>query len=101
MTSFTVSRAARADLKNIAAYTQKTWGANQRRIYIKELDTAFHFLSDNPLSVTACDCINKGLRKHAHKHHVIFYEVNHNSIFIIRVLHKSMDADVQLQLGSP
>lgn len=35
MNSFSVSRAARADLKNIAAYTQKTWGASQRKTYLK------------------------------------------------------------------
>ena len=99
MNSFTVSRAARADLKNIAAYTQTTWGAKQRKIYIKELDKTFHFLADNPLSGTACDYIDEGLRKHPHQHHFIFYEINHDNVFIVRVLHKSMDADVQL--GSP
>ena len=47
MSSFLVSRAARADLKNIAAYTQKTWGAEQRRAYIKDLDLTFLFLAEN------------------------------------------------------
>ena len=43
MNAFSVSRAARVDLKNIAAYTQKVWGAEQRRTYLKGLDLAFHF----------------------------------------------------------
>ena len=47
MSLFSVSRAARADLKNIAAYTQKTWGAEQRRTYIKDLDLTFLFLAEN------------------------------------------------------
>lgn len=97
MSSFSVSRAARADLKNIAAYTQKTWGAEQRRTYIKELDTAFHFLAENPLSGVTCDYIEAGLRKHSHQHHIIFYEEKHGGIFIVRVLHKSMDVDSQLK----
>lgn len=97
MSSFSVSKAARADLKNIAAYTQKTWGAKQRRAYIKELDASFHFLAENPLSGTACDYIEEGLRKHAHQQHIIFYESDLGNVFIVRVLHKSMDVNAQLK----
>lgn len=38
MNLFTLSKAARADLKQIATYTQKVWGSGKRRTYIKELD---------------------------------------------------------------
>lgn len=75
MSSFSVSKAARADLKTIAAYTQNTWGVDQRRIYLKDLDIAFHFLSENPLSGVACDYIAKGLRKHFHQRHIIFTKI--------------------------
>ncbi|WP_027847515.1 type II toxin-antitoxin system RelE/ParE family toxin, partial [Marinospirillum minutulum] len=74
MSLFSVSRAARADLKNIAAYTQKTWGAEQRKAYIKDLDLTFLFLAENPMSGTPCDYIISGLRKHSHESHTIFYE---------------------------
>jgi toxin ParE1/3/4 len=93
MNSFSVSRAARADLKNIAAYTQNTWGAEQRKTYLKGLDTAFHFLAKNPHGGTRCDYIVSGLRKHRHESHTIFYENRPDCIFIVRVLHKSMDAE--------
>lgn len=97
MSSFDVSKAARADLKNIAAYTQKTWGASQRRKYLKDLDKTFHFLSDNPLSGNQCDYIIEGLRKHLHESHIIFYEVSKNSIFIVRIFHKSMDVESKFE----
>ena len=97
MSSFSVSSAARIDLKKIAAYTQKTWGVEQRRTYIKEIDTAFHFLAENPLSGVACDYVLKGLRKHRHGHHTIFYENNSDDVFIVRILHKSMDVDAQFK----
>ncbi len=99
MSLFSVSRAARADLKNIAAYKQKTWGAEQRRTYIKDLDLTFLFLAENPMSGTPCDYIISGLRKHSHESHTIFYENKDHSVFIIRILHKSMD--VESQLGKP
>ena len=97
MNSFFVSKAAKADLKTIAAYTQKAWGADQRRAYIKELDVIFHFLAENPLSGVSCSYIADKLRKHHHEHHTIFYDSVGESISIVRVLHKSMDVDLQLK----
>lgn len=77
-------------MKTIASYTQKAWGADQRRGYIKELDDIFHFLTENPLSGVSCNYIADKLSKHHHKHHTIFYESIGKSISIVRVLHKSM-----------
>lgn len=97
MNAFSVSRAARVDLKNIAAYTQKVWGAEQRRTYLKGLDLAFHFLAENPLSGVACNYVAENSRKHRFESHTIFYEKLNNDIVIIRVLHKSMDIEHSFQ----
>lgn len=97
MNAFSVSRAARADLKNIAAYTQKVWGAGQRRTYLKGLDLSFHFLAENPLSGVVCNYVVEGLRKHRFESHTIFYEKFHNDIVVVRVLHKSMDVESSFQ----
>jgi len=96
MSPLFLTRAARSDLKRIAAYTQKTWGATQRRTYLKGLDKTFQFLIDNPGVGTACDDITAGLRKHVHKQHVVFYEYQDNTIVIVRVLHRSMDVELHL-----
>ncbi len=97
MTAFSVSRSARADLKNVAAYTQKVWGAEQRRTYLKGLDLAFHFLAENPFAGVPCNYVVEGLRKHRFESHTIFYEKVDNEISIVRVLHKSMDVERNLQ----
>jgi toxin ParE1/3/4 len=97
MKAFSVSRAARSDLKNIGAYTQKVWGSKQRRIYLKGLDSSFHFLSENPLSGTPCNYISEGLRKHKFESHLVFYESINDGILIVRVLHKSMDIELNFQ----
>lgn len=96
MKPFLISRAARGDLKNIAAYTQKVWGVQQRRTYLKSLDLAFHFLADNSLAGAPCDYVAEGLRKHRFESHTIFYEKTKSSILIVRVLHKSMDIELNL-----
>ncbi|WP_416308065.1 type II toxin-antitoxin system RelE/ParE family toxin [Neptunicella sp. SCSIO 80796] len=97
MSSFTVSKSALADLKNIAIYTQKRWGAEQRKTYLKGLDLTFQFLAENPISGTPCDCIVTGLRKHHRESHCIYYANKNDGIFIIRVLHKSMDVELQFK----
>ncbi len=66
MRSFTLTRKARADIKSISIYTQKRWGKEQRSLYAKQFDDAFHLLADNP------------------------------KIEIVRILHKRMDARTQL-----
>lgn len=96
MSSLFITRAARLDLKKIAAYTQKTWGVTQRRTYLKGLDEAFRFLVDNPAAGMACDYITAGLRKHPHEQHIVFYEYQDNTIVVVRVLHRSMDVDLHL-----
>ena len=97
MSTFSVTKAARADLKNIAAYTQRTWGAKQRRTYLKNFDETFHFLAESPFSGVACDYIVEGLRKHRLESHTIFYENLNNHIVIVRILHKSMDIERNFQ----
>ncbi len=97
MSACSVSRAARADLKNIAAYTQKVWGTEQRRTYLKGLDLAFLFLAENPLAGAPCNYVVDGLRKHRFESHTSFYEKNNNEIIIVRILHKSMDVERNFQ----
>jgi len=91
-----ITRAARRDLKKIAAYTQKTWSVAQRRLYLKGLDATFQLLADNPGAGTTCDYITAGLRKHPHERHVVFYECQDDTIVVVRVLHKSMDVELHL-----
>jgi len=43
--AFELSNAAKSDLKNIALFTQKKWGKEQRNIYVKQFDDAFHMLA--------------------------------------------------------
>ena len=48
MKSFTLTRKARADIKSISIYTQKRWGKEQRKLFAKQFDEAFHMLAENP-----------------------------------------------------
>ena len=98
MGTFTLTNKAKADLKSVATYTQRKWGKNQRGIYLKQFDDAFHLLADTPDVGTKCDFIKLGYRKFPNISHVIFYRtINDTQIEIIRILHKRMDVEKNLK----
>lgn len=98
MTAFTLTHKAKADLKSIAAYTQRKWGREQRRIYAKQFDDIFHMVAKAPDTGNKCDFIKIGLRKFPCGSHLVFYHSKTNTeIEIIRILHKRMDAQPLLR----
>ncbi|MCB1687852.1 MAG: type II toxin-antitoxin system RelE/ParE family toxin [Halioglobus sp.] len=97
MGTYTLTNAARADLKSIATYTQRKWGKEQRRIYSKQFDDTFLVLAGNPETGISSDCIKQGYRKFPTGSHVIFFRVISTAeIQVVRILHKRMDVARQL-----
>jgi len=93
MRPFTLTQKARADLKSIAAYTQRKWGKEQRKIYARQFDDTFKMLSETPSAGNKCDFIKQGYRKCPVTSHMVFYRSKSQSeIEIVRILHKRMDA---------
>ena len=97
MPHFRIKAAAKADLKGIAKFTKRTWGLEQRNKYLTEIDHAFHRLADDAKLGKACDHIRSGYRIFPVGSHLIFYKLGaHQTIEIIRVLHKRMDISYRL-----
>ena len=97
MRTFSLTRKAKGDLKSIATYTQERWDKEQRRIYMLQLDTAFHKLANKPEIGIQCNSIKIGYRKYRVTSHIIFYRnKSPTEIEIVRVLHKRMDAKSKL-----
>ena len=97
MKPFTLTVAAKADLRDIALFTQRRWGTEQRNIYLKQVDDSFWLLAENPVIGKTCDEIRIGYRKFLQGSHVIFYQqIGSQQIKIIRILHKSMDVNPML-----
>ncbi|MBL4710968.1 MAG: type II toxin-antitoxin system RelE/ParE family toxin [Gammaproteobacteria bacterium] len=93
MNTFELTKEAKEDLRKIARFTDKRWGRDQRFLYIKHFDDVFHLLAKTPSVGKKCDYIKNGYRKFPQSSHIIFYLENaNNKIFVIRILHKSMDA---------
>ena len=97
MPSFTLTNMAKADLKEIARFTQNRWGREQRDLYLQMLDVSFHQLAVNPLKGKDCSDICIGYRKLPAGSHLIFYrQTPADTIEIVRVLHGHMDIETRL-----
>ena len=94
MKPFKLTILAKSDLKDIALFTQRKWGREQRNVYLKQFDDSFWMLSENPDIGKSCDEVRDGYRKFPQGSHVIFYKQTGNQeILVIRILHKSMDVN--------
>lgn len=94
MKPFTLTIAAKTDLRNIALFTQRRWGKGQRNLYVKQFDDTFWLLAENPDMGKPCDDIRSGYRKFPLGSHIVFYQPKGNHhIKVVRILHKSMDVN--------
>lgn len=96
MANFSLTEKAKNDLKDIARFTQKRWGREQRNKYLTLLDRSYHQLAENPSIGRDCSEIKAGYKKFPTGSHVIYYRSKSTSLIeVVRVLHESMDVEVQ------
>ena len=94
---FQLTNRAKADLLEIAQYTEEKWGLSQRNAYISQIDEAFESLARNYRLGVACDYIRIGYFKFFVGKHVLYYRIVDTSIVqIVRILHGSMDVEKNL-----
>ncbi|MFZ1873239.1 MAG: type II toxin-antitoxin system RelE/ParE family toxin, partial [Chania sp.] len=70
------------------------FGQNQALYYHDELKRAFELLATSPWIGRECDWVCAGMRRFEFKKHSIYYMLQDNDIFILRVIHQSMDVDI-------
>ena len=91
MPRFRLSSRGEADLAEIADYTIESFGTEQARRYIEGLEVCFRALADKPSDGRDADELAPNLRRLRYQSHMIFYIPDEDGVFIVRVLHKSMD----------
>lgn len=72
MKPFTLTVVAKMDLTDIALFTQRPWGKEQRNVYLKQFDESFWLLAENPDIGKSCNEIRETYRKFPQSSHVIF-----------------------------
>jgi toxin ParE1/3/4 len=87
VTNFRLTFAALADFESIARYTQDTWGTEQRRAYLADLDAAFYRLADSEHLGRPQNIIRQGLFRYNCGQHAIFFRRHNHTVEILRILH--------------
>ncbi len=94
MIPFELTLAAKADLRDIAMFTQRRGGVEHRNIYLKQIDESFWLLAENPDIGKPCDEIRAGYRTFPQGSQVIFYQqIGCHHMKVIRILQKSFDVN--------
>lgn len=88
---YKLSNLAADDFTAIYEYTLLNFGAIQADAYTDQLESTLSLLSTNPLMGYEYPAIAKGVRRHDHQRHAIFYRERPQDIFIIRILHQQME----------
>jgi toxin ParE1/3/4 len=91
MPDYTLSNKAVADLENIYLYSRKTFGEAKADAYFSSLSDCLDILTENPRLGHRAAHILPGLFCHQHAHHLVFYLIEPNGIFIVRLLHRAME----------
>ena len=84
--------AADADLAAILDYSAAHFGSAVAEDYLRSFDQAFTLLERHPQAGPLRTDISPAVRCLPHRSHRIFYDVEGETIWIVRVLHHAMDA---------
>lgn len=93
---YKLSNKAAEDFEQIYEYTYLNFGENKADIYTDDMDKCLLLLSDSPQTGRSLDKIKKGIYRHDHEYHAIFYLIESNDIFILRILHQQMNPMLHL-----
>lgn len=85
------------DLESIAGYTSLRWGENQAIKYSDRLFEVISAIAENPDTGRSRYGVPEAIKGLASGRHIVFYRVEGRVIYIMRILHDSMDHGRHLQ----
>ena len=94
---FKLSEAAAGDIEEILTRSLLDFGVARTEIYFQSLTQCLELIGDNPEMGSSVDEIRPGYRCFLHESHAIFYKTREQDVLIVRILHKRMDPERNLQ----
>jgi len=91
-----ISNPAKKDLQLIADYTQRVWGATQKRKYLTLISKSLKQLNQKSNAGRKRDDIGRELYSLPVQKHIIFYRESKKEFIVIRILHSQMDTNRHL-----
>lgn len=97
MTNLVLMPAAIADIEDIWTYTEQRWGTAQAERYVAMVGEACHGLARATTFSQDASHVRAGYRRAHVGSHIVFFRTDPaGRIVVVRVLHRSMDADRHL-----
>ena len=91
MGDYVLSGKADEDLEGIYRYSHETFGPERATDYFLSLRDCLQNLVLTPHMGRDVGFLHPGMCCHHHKRHMIYYLIEGNDIFVVRILHDSMD----------
>ncbi|MEP2758836.1 MULTISPECIES: type II toxin-antitoxin system RelE/ParE family toxin [Alphaproteobacteria] len=92
----TYTREAQNDLESIAKYTQRNWGTDKRREYLRQLNEKAKLVAAMPRVAVSRGDIERGCRTFVAGQHLLVFRVVGQRLEVLRVLHMSMDVEREI-----
>ncbi len=86
-----ITEPAMDDIEAIAAYTSIQWGEEQAVKYTGQLYGTITDIADNPDTGQSHYGVPNAIKGKKSGRHIVFYRTEKQTIFIMRILHESMD----------
>ncbi|WP_135077770.1 type II toxin-antitoxin system RelE/ParE family toxin [Terasakiella sp. SH-1] len=96
MRDYRLSGLADQDLHDIYVYTYQQFGEKQADVYLSDMETCFVQLVEHPKLGRDISFTRAGYYRFEHQHYSIFYQIEPDGIFIVRVLHSTRDIEAVL-----
>jgi len=91
MGAYRLTAKAERELAQIYEYSIVNFGLAKAQAYLANLRVAFAMLAEHPRIGRDCSRLRKGLRRHEHLSHSIFYRKARDGVLIVRVLGQSQE----------
>lgn len=88
---YSLSEKAVEDLEGILDYSYVNFGMIVMQGYYDSLENCFKTLDENPDLGLSVKQISADYCCFYHRSHIIFYQKSEQGIYVVRLLHKSMD----------
>lgn len=85
--TYSLSRLARNNIKDIARYTDRHFGRDQTQEYLDGLFYSFELLADNPKLGREW---SKDKRRYVYRMHIVYYRLTKGGPLVTEVRHSAM-----------
>lgn len=93
MPDYKLTEAAKKDLREISAYTKKTWGKEHEKAYRETIRAALRIIAKYPDIGQKREELTEGLRSFPVGNRIAYYIEKSDEIMVARIFHPAMDKE--------